>query len=328
MKIGLVGFFGWGNFGDELFLEAHGKFLSDVGEVFPINDLQEKPYFTRPVESVVKGCDTLVIGGGDLVIPWTMSELYWKEEYLTKPVHIFGVGVPRWGGYDRAVVKRYRQFFQSESVKTIIARDIESADWITKHIKPLIDVQFFPDPVLALDLPAAEEYEEKILGISLRHRRAGPDDLTNVRELCERAKDLGYGVRHIVLGNMKTGVLDYEVARNFSTEDEEVVYSEDLIDICQSISECSAYASMKFHGTIVASMYGVPSIVISATDKSRNFSRMICRPDTISSLNDEFMADRLSYFPAPIHPMVIGHLKEQAREGYRVLTSSIIQDDG
>lgn len=39
MKIGLVGFFGWGNFGDELFIKAHRQYLGDIATLEPINNL-------------------------------------------------------------------------------------------------------------------------------------------------------------------------------------------------------------------------------------------------------------------------------------------------
>lgn len=98
--------------------------------------------------------------------------------------------------------------------------------------------------------------------------------------------------------------------------------------MCCAIGECSAYASMKFHGTVVAAMYGVPSIVLSATDKSRNFMRMVERPDLISSIADPRLRMRLPLVPAPIHSLARDRLREQAQAGYAALRAAIRQHVG
>lgn len=60
-----------------------------------------------------------------------------------------------------------------------------------------------------------------------------------------------------------------------------------------AIGQCSAFVSMKFHGTVVASMYGIPSIILSATDKNLNFSRLLERPDLVSSFKDKYLHKNL-----------------------------------
>lgn len=327
MKIGLVGFFGWGNFGDELFVAAHMQFLSHLGEVKPIHDIMKKPYFTRPVENVVEEFDALVIGGGDLIIPWTVSELYWKKEYLKKPVHVVGVGVPTWGGIKKDKIEIYRKFFQSPSVKTLIARDQKSADWINDNLEPNIPAIYHPDLVCAMELPPVEKSTDKILGVVLRHRKGGKDDLKQVRNICVRAKKFGYSIRLIVLGNMSTGKLDVVVAKEFAEDDEELIYTEDINEMCVAIGECSALTSMKFHGTIVAAMYGIPSYILSATDKNRNFAHMIERPDLITSIQDKKLFYRLPYNPAPINQLVVKDLKMRAIEGYDKLITALERND-
>lgn len=46
-KIGLVGYFGFGNFGDELFMDVHKQFLADDYELEVVHDLTEAPYFSQ-----------------------------------------------------------------------------------------------------------------------------------------------------------------------------------------------------------------------------------------------------------------------------------------
>jgi polysaccharide pyruvyl transferase WcaK-like protein len=45
-KIGLIGFFGWGNFGDELFLEVYKEYLGNDFDIEVIHDMDKKPYFS------------------------------------------------------------------------------------------------------------------------------------------------------------------------------------------------------------------------------------------------------------------------------------------
>lgn len=132
IKVGLVGFFGWGNFGDELFVKVFEQWLGDDYELKILNDLTCKPYFTRPVQEVVSEVDAIIIGGGDLIIPWSVSDLYWKSEYLEKPVFIVGVGVPTWRQKNIDVIKKYKNFLMHSNVKFINVRDKESANWIKK----------------------------------------------------------------------------------------------------------------------------------------------------------------------------------------------------
>ncbi len=299
LKVGLVGFFGWGNFGDELFVEAYRQALGDFFDVSVVHDMLQKPYFSGNVDSTLEQYDAFIIGGGDLIIPWSISELYWKAEYLRKPVFVHSVGVPTWGGYKQEVVLRLREFLNHPNVRTVTARDAESAAWISKHLmRPRVDMA--PDMVCALNLPPVVKPEKPVLGVVTRFRKNGADDYTQLTELCEKARDSGFAIRQIILGNGLTGKNDMGSADLFEFDGKEVVYSENIWDQCKAIGECSVLASMKFHGSVVATMYGVPSIVLSPTDKSRNFMRRMERPDLLSNLNDKRLSEHFSPFMASV----------------------------
>lgn len=288
-----------------------------------LHDLLEKPYFTRPVEQAVEDVDAIVIGGGDLVIPWQLSELYWNEVFLERPVFLVGIGVPRWGGYSREVVGRMREFVQNPNVRFIGARDPESQGWIEQHLKPSVPVHFGPDLVCALDLPDVEPSPEAILGVVTRKRRGEPDDYTWVQRLCERAAGEGYRIHHLVLGIGKVGAEDAAVADLLDVPGKHLVRSEDLLELCSEIGRCTALASMKFHGTVVATMYGVPSLVLSATDKSRNFLRMIGRADLLSGLGNSDLPDRFSRYMARIPAHTRRWLHEEAAKTMEILVEHV-----
>jgi polysaccharide pyruvyl transferase WcaK-like protein len=323
IRVGLVGFFGWGNFGDELFVKVFEQWLSQDFDVKVLNDLTSKPYFTRPIEDVLRDVDAIVIGGGDLIIPWTMSELYWKQEYLTKPVFIIGVGVPTWGDVKPVILERYRRFLVHKNVKYINVRDKESADFITKNISPKLPVRHSADIVFALSMPPKRNLSDSYLGIVTRDRRGRVDDLTQVKKLAEKAISEGYKIKHLILGSGDVGIRDMERAPDLDIEGKELIYSESLNELCLEISSCKMLASMKFHGTVVAINYGIPSIVLSATDKNRNLMRMIERKELLSAINDSTLPERIHRYIPPIPRSTIRMLRQRAERSMQELIDNL-----
>ena len=323
IKVGLVGFFGWGNFGDELFVKVFEQWLGDKFDIKVMNDLTHKPYFSRPIEDVVDEVDAIVIGGGDLIIPWSMSDLYWRDEYLKKPVFIVGVGVPTWGQAKPHIIEKYKKFLTHDNVKFFNVRDKESAEWVRRNISSEVAVNHSADIVFALKMSPKVNTEEKYFGIVTRDRKGTPDDLTQVKRLAEKAKSEGFKIKHIILGSGDVGKRDIERADDFDVEGKELVYSESLDELCQEISSCQMLASMKFHGTVVALNYGIPSIVLSATDKNRNLMRMIERRELLSSLNDETLPERVHSFVPVIPWTSIRMLRQRAEKTMVELKSSI-----
>ena len=153
-RVGLVGFYGPGNYGDELFLDVFRRHLGEVADVGVVFESATRPYFERPVRDVVREYDAIVIGGGDLVIPWAPSDRYWLTDYLRRPVHVIGVGVPTWRPAKPKVVEALGDFLRHRNVRSITARDDESATWIREHLRPRVEVASSADLVFALPLAA------------------------------------------------------------------------------------------------------------------------------------------------------------------------------
>ncbi|HEY8454210.1 MAG TPA: polysaccharide pyruvyl transferase family protein [Actinopolymorphaceae bacterium] len=310
--VGLVGFFGWGNYGDELFLRVWEEHLGATCKLTVLHDQLCKPYFTRPVKECVSEVDAILIGGGDLVVPWQISGLYWRQEYLDRPVYIAGVGVPTWGKTSPHVVERMREFFQHPNVRYISTRDPESAEWIRRHLEPKVDVSWAPDLVFAMTLPPVRPAPERhTLAIATRYRARGPDDFTQVRRLAEKALAMGWRVQNVVLGTGRVRALDLEVAKKFGVDGVEIVESEDLDVLTRTLGSATVAASMKFHGTVVATAYGVPCFALAPTDKSRNLFRLIDRTSMLVSLEDSTLADRLSPDLPPVPESVRDNLRSR-----------------
>jgi len=317
-KVGLIWFFGWGNYGDELFLDQWHRVLDPYFDAQPVHDLLRAPYFSRDPKTVAQEYDAFVIGGGDLVIPNKVSELYWNEAWLAKKVYIAGVGVPTWIKNENPRVVAYMsRFFQHPNVQYIGARDEESATWIRENLKPDIPVRVHPDLVYSMPLPEPRRYaEDKVLGISVRQRRNEKvDDYSALSAMVEVARERGYAIKVLVLSNGRTGAADLKATERLPFHPFEVVHSESMDELTAALGGLDVLASMKFHGSLVASMYGVPSIVLSPTTKSKNLYQALGRTDLLSHLNDRSMADKLEPAQTRIDPAAIARQVEGAQRG-------------
>ena len=326
--VGLVGFYGHGNYGDELFLEVFREHLGDEFELLSILDPANRRTIARRLGSGIRGSDAIVIGGGDIVIPWSFASRYWESAYLRRPVLIAGVGVPTWRPSVPEVVRQLGSFFGHRNVRFIGARDPQSAGWIEKHLQPTAPLATAPDLVCGLTLPpVVRPAGQPIFGVAVRSR-GEPDDLTQVRRLCERAVELGYRVRRIVLATGKVRRRDEAATDGLDLADTELVSSDDLDVISRAIGECTAMTSMKFHGVVVATMYGVPAIATMPTDKTRNFLRGIGRPDLLSVYSNPELPSVLHRDLAPIADEIRTRLRAEAvahladlREHLRIATA-------
>lgn len=322
-RIALVGYFGWGNFGDELFVKAHQQYLGKKHELFVANDLLEEPYFSRPVTEIVAEADGVLIGGGDLVNPARVSPLYWDMAWLKKPVFIYGIGVPRQTMQREKVLGHYKEFMSHDNCKLVVARDIESYHWLRDNLQLGDKLTWYPDAVCAMGRPEPHPSKEKVLGVVMREHRSLSQDMGPLREMIDKAKKLDYKIRHLVLATGMLGEADLKRAEMIAEPGEEIIHSEDLDELCRQIGACSMLATIKFHGMVVATMYGVPSIAMSVTPKNRNFLRVIERPEMLASYTDSALEKRLSYFPSRIPQVVRGQLFRQAKEGYALLNETL-----
>lgn len=330
--VGLAGFFGDGNYGDELFLEVFKQYLGPQFELRVIADLSNPPFFSRPVEEIVAELDAIVIGGGDILQPWNQDPRYFNHAFLAKPVFVVGVGVPQYSGANarperEPIIRRHRRFMHHPNVRRIGVRDDQAAQWIRKWLEPPLEVLVAPDIVCSLDLPEAVRPEgAPILGLVTRLRSgiAVPDDYTQLKRLAHHATDEGWRIRHIVLGTGVVGVRDRENADTLEIEGKEIVYSEELDDLSRAIGECTVLASMKFHGTVVATMYGVPSIVLVPTNKNVNFMRRIGLDALVARFESPKLVETFDARPE-VNPADVTRIRAQAEEHMRDLVDAVIE---
>jgi len=287
MRIGLVGYFGWGNYGDELFLEAYQKAF--LGHELVIFHDPFKGAFLDNADQLIASVDVIVIGGGDLIIPWYKSWLYWDERFLQKPVFVFGVGVPTWGKSDPVVLMHYQKFLSHPNVKMISCRDEESVQWVNRNIKTDRPILFAPDMVLALRFPQ-QVAENNVLGIILRKQNDYVPD--KILEVSEVAKQLNFSIRLIMLGTGRTLSDDYEVFQKIRFPSYEVVVRDSISELSTEIASCRYLISMKFHGIVAAYKCGVPFISLSGADKFKSFMKQTGNEKYSSAWTDSALSEK------------------------------------
>lgn len=327
-KLGVVGYYHYGNYGDELFLDVFANYLDDFEFVF-FQDSLRRPYFHTPLEEKVAEVDAILIGGGDLIVPNYWTDQYFEAAYLAKPIYIHGAGIPTWGGENAEIVGRLAKFFQHPSVRHIHVRDEQSKRWLTTKLAPAIDIHVTPDIVCALDLPdITPSGDAPIFGLISRKQKPGSIRWDNVHALCRRAKSYGYRLRHIVLATGVIGHEDRDAVAEFDFPGMDVVLSESIADLTRAIGECAVLASMKFHGCVVATMFGTPAITLITTDKFRNFYKLIEREELISHHWHETLPDRLPRYVAKIPQATRDDIRGRARRGLEDLAHRMRADLG
>jgi polysaccharide pyruvyl transferase WcaK-like protein len=277
-RVGLIGYFGWGNFGDELFLSQWQEVIG-VAQTFRVNDLLQKPYTSRPAAVVAEDSEAFVIGGGDLIRTESISSLYWNRAWTEKPIVISGVGVARESDRQRSdVVPRLKSFIASAQILSFSARDPESLRWIEENLRPSVEVRLVPDLAYAAVHAghSRPRRQMKTVGVVLNKRITAHD--LNVFESLMEAESAG--VLKLRLLVLATGVQrDHELEQlELHGLHDRAETFEGVADMVKAIGGVDLLYSAKFHGLVVASSQGIPSRSLRRTSKAVSLSTCLGMP--------------------------------------------------
>src|SRR5699024_311228 len=110
--------------------------------------------------------------------------------WLQKPVFIYGIGVPRQTMRREHVLGHYRDFMNHDNCKLVVARDIESYEWLRDNLQLGDKLTWYPDAVCAMARPEPYDSDEKVLGVVMREHRSLSEDMAPLREMINKAKQL------------------------------------------------------------------------------------------------------------------------------------------
>jgi polysaccharide pyruvyl transferase WcaK-like protein len=141
MNICVCGYYGMGNFGDELFLAAWQQLFAEHN-VFAFT-----PYLD------FSKVDGVIIGGGDLITPYHFNSHYFPLIVANLPTWIYGVGIVDFykeETWPEAEVNKNRE--RIRTAQRLYVRDEQSAA-IARKIQLHADVQVAPDIVFGYKQP-------------------------------------------------------------------------------------------------------------------------------------------------------------------------------
>lgn len=328
-RVGITGSLARGNYGDELYVRVYEHWLGQWADLTLLTGIYRPWYFRDLRNNQVDLVDAVVMGGGDLLCPYrpNIDRDFTNPMYLRRPLHIAGIGVERnRPDVDPTAVEEWTKFLTDPNVHSISTRDPGSAAWITEHVRPGVTVPSHADLVCALPLPPVERSEgEPILGIVTRHIK-DPKEYRLLEEIAASYIAKGWRVRHIIGGVEAHGKRDLENAEELKVEGKETFYTEDLDEITRALGECSLLLSMKLHTTLVATMYGVPTVCVNPVVKARAFMASIGREELAISATDRRLVKLLEEGIPPVPMDKVKDLRSSAVDYLKQLSQRIWED--
>lgn len=266
MKIAASGYYGMGNFGDDLFLHTLRQ-VFDNHSLFP---------WTSHIDP--KQTDAVIIGGGDLITPYSFTPYYFNPLIKKLPFWVYGVGIvdvyPE-HTWPADQVAEYRSIIAQ--AKRAVFRDERSSD-IAKQAQFHHHVETAPDIVFGYrepHIPIKHFSQKPTIGICVFSYDSFP--LENMTKLLSHLIQLGY---HIVLipvihhpGNRYSDyqtclLLQKNVKKNQPASSIETLPLLSDLELTYSyIQAVDFLITFKLHPALAALRGGVPVLAFSRMNK-------------------------------------------------------------
>ncbi|MGM0836803.1 MAG: polysaccharide pyruvyl transferase family protein [Bacillota bacterium] len=267
MKIGIAGYYGQGNFGDELFLETYKQVFHDHN-VFPIIMHIDK-----------YKCESIIVGGGDLIIPYSYNDFYFPAELASLPYWVYGVGIVDFYPPDTwpiAEVEKYRKIISTS--KGLYVRDPNSeklANYmkLNKVIKQVPDIAFsFKQP----NFPIIKKVNKKTVGVCSFSYNDFP--LEKMAKILSTLSSKEYQLSLIAVVDKRNTFSDFDTCRKLkerilfhNPHADVVIVDYKYLDVTYShIQALDFLVSFKLHPSLVGIRNLVPTFCLSKLSKVRS----------------------------------------------------------
>ena len=318
-----MGFFGWGNYGDELMREVWQRQLPWPAE--PMHDQLTSPYFSASAVEAIRPVDGVVIGGGDLVLARTVSPLYWNRAWLRRPCAVAGIGVALEQGEFRAdIAPRLRDFLTHDRVISVSTRDAASAHWLRDRAG-VPGVHCTADLAFAAALPPRPSRADENLTplgpgdrVALVVRKAMSEEIeVAVNRVLTWAAARGAAAEFLVAATSTEAAADRSAVRD-RWPDVRIRQESSVEAISAALTDYRVVASAKFHITLVCARLGVPTVALRTTNKTQQLAEQLQDPRAarvVRSEDDDRLLDELC--AAPLHETRLAALEQQAHDEVR-----------
>ena len=265
MKIGVVGYYGHGNFGDEWML-ASMRALAPQFEFVPIIWRENKWEFPSTE------LDALIIGGGNILIPIpAIASSYFNLIFLEmdKPIVVWGVDFCLTHGY---------LYEGLEAINSFLAHPHVLGVWLRSPIDyTIMPFLFWPkvvekthqcwDICYSYPITPPTEWNREAALVALGSRLWGAWNKETTQKLENNLRNLGYGeVHYIILGWGRIGERDWAFTKSV-TDGAHVWRPSSVEEALAIIAQYDMVISCKLHGVMAAALLRKRAKVLSGDNK-------------------------------------------------------------
>ncbi|CAG9622822.1 polysaccharide pyruvyl transferase family protein [Sutcliffiella rhizosphaerae] len=270
MKIGVGGYYGQGNFGDELFLET-------FKQVF-------HKYTVYPIISHIdmSASDAIIVGGGDLIIPYSYNNYYFPNTLTEHKTWIYGIGIVDFYPPDTwpaEEVDKYREVIKhSNGLYVRDENSVKHAEYMQLNdiIKQVPDIAFsYAQP----NYPIIKNPNKKTIGICSFSYEEFPID--KLARILSSLPETEYALSLIAVVDTRNIYSDYETCvalknkiLGLNPKADITIKKYQYLDVTYSCIQSLDYlVSFKLHPSLVAIRNLVPTFCLSKLSKVKSLMK-------------------------------------------------------
>lgn len=325
MRIGLIGWYGHDNAGDERILYCLQRF-------FEGHHLVATRGFDDAMARLdeLNRCDYVLLGGGGLILRGTgrYAELI---ERLTPGLGCVGISVEALHADNRSMIDALK-----ERAEFILVRDLRSRELLGCHFKTIVG----PDLTFLYPHEVTPVVEADVCGLNLRPWRfwAGEHSGRFDRLMCRISNRVASLESHYPLAKWEPEKAVALLRRSFDTLIPIPLYFEEGVknDLDalgrffpeaglsgDRFPECRFLVSMRLHGLIFACQRGLPFVSLSYQPKNEEFCAQLELPELSASLLDPAALEQALDRVRSGHAEIRSRLIEVSADWHREITAII-----